>query len=150
MMSGVMIKLGIYGIVRVGVEFLGASTAWWGWMVLAFGAVSAVLGAFYALAEHDIKRLLAYSSVENIGIILMGVGAGMIGIATGQPVLATVGLLAALYHLLNHAVFKGLMFLGSGALLDGHINFDARRERANKALRLELAARRSLSKKPHG
>ena len=118
MMSGVMIKLGIYGMIRVGVDFLGASSAWWGWVVLAFGAVSAVLGAFYALAEQDIKRLLAYSSVENIGIILMGAGAGMVGIATRQPALATVGFLAALYHLLNHATFKGLMFLGSGALLD--------------------------------
>lgn len=118
MMSGVMIKLGVYGIIRVGVDFLGSSTAWWGWMVLAFGAVSAVLGAFYALAEQDIKRLLAYSSVENIGIILMGAGAGMVGITIHQPVLATVGLLAALYHLLNHATFKGLMFLGAGALLD--------------------------------
>ena len=118
MMSGVMIKLGVYGMIRVGVDFLGASTAWWGWMVLAFGAVSAVLGAFYALAEQDIKRLLAYSSVENIGIILMGAGAGMVGIAIHRPVLATVGLLAALYHLLNHATFKGLMFLGAGALLD--------------------------------
>lgn len=119
LMSGVMIKLGVYGIIRVGVDFLGASTAWWGWMVLAFGAVSAVLGAFYALSEQDIKRLLAYSSVENVGIILMGAGAGMVGIATRQPVLATVGLLAALYHLLNHAAFKGLLFLGAGALLDG-------------------------------
>ncbi len=118
MMSGVMIKLGVYGIIRVGVDFLGAGTAWWGWVVLAFGALSAVLGAFYALAEQDIKRLLAYSSVENIGIILMGTGAGMAGIAIHQPVLATVGLLAALYHLLNHATFKGLMFLGAGALLD--------------------------------
>ncbi|MBV8241280.1 MAG: hydrogenase 4 subunit B, partial [Hyphomicrobiales bacterium] len=118
MMSGVMIKLGVNGIIRVGVDFLGAGTAWWGWVVLGFGAVSAVLGAFYALAEQDIKRLLAYSSIENIGIILMGAGVGMAGIAIHQPVLATVGLLAALYHLLNHATFKGLLFLGAGALLD--------------------------------
>ncbi len=117
MMSGVMIKLGVYGIIRVGVDFLGASTAWWGWAVVVFGALSAVLGAFFALAEQDVKRLLAYSSVENIGIILMGVGMGMAGIATHQPVLATIGLLAGLYHLLNHATFKSLMFLGAGALL---------------------------------
>ncbi len=117
LMSGVMIKLGIYGMLRVGVDFLGASVAWWGWLVLGFGAVSAVLGVLYALAERDIKRLLAYSSVENIGIIMMGVGAGMVGVATGKPLLAAIGLLAALYHLLNHAMFKSLLFLGAGAVL---------------------------------
>ena len=116
LMSGVMVKLGIYGIIRVAVDFLGASVAWWGWIVLAFGAMSAVLGVLYALAEHDIKRLLAYHTVENIGIILMGTGVGMVGIATGKPILASIGLLAALYHTLNHAVFKGLLFLGAGAL----------------------------------
>jgi len=117
LMSGVMIKLGIYGIIRVGVDFLGATTAWWGWLVLAFGCVSAVLGVLYALAEHDIKRLLAYHSVENIGIILMGAGIGMVGMASGKPLLTSIGLLAALYHLLNHATFKSLLFLGAGAVL---------------------------------
>ncbi|MEJ0094996.1 MAG: hydrogenase 4 subunit B [Methylocella sp.] len=117
LMSGVMIKFGIYGIIRVGMDFLGAGSAWWGWLVLAFGGVSAVLGVLYALAEHDIKRLLAYHSVENIGIILMGVGVGMIGMANHQPVVASLGLLAALYHLLNHATFKGLLFLGAGSVL---------------------------------
>jgi len=116
-MSGVMIKLGVYGIIRVGVDFLGAGAAWWGWMVVAFGAVSAVLGILYALAERDIKRMLAYSSVENIGIILMGTGLAIVGAAGGQPVLAALGLGAAFYHLLNHALFKGLLFLGAGALL---------------------------------
>lgn len=86
-------------------------------MVLAFGSVSAVLGVTYALAEHDIKKLLAYHTVENVGIILMGVGVGMIGIATHHPVLAVIGLLGGLYHLLNHAVFKGLLFLGAGAVM---------------------------------
>jgi hydrogenase-4 component B len=119
LMSGVMVKLGIYGIIRVGIDFLGAEAAWWGIVVLAFGAVSAVLGAFYSLAERDIKRLLAYSSVENVGIILMATGVAMTGIAAGQGVVASVGLLAALYHLLNHAMFKGLLFMGAGALLDG-------------------------------
>jgi hydrogenase-4 component B len=115
LMSGVMVKLGIYGIIRVGVDILGASVAWWGWIVLAFGAVSSVLGVLYALAEHDIKRLLAYHTVENIGIILMGTGVGMVGIATGRPVVASIGLLAAFYHTLNHSLFKGLLFLGAGA-----------------------------------
>lgn len=117
LMSGVMIKTAIYGILRVSVDFLGASVWWWGFIVLAFGAISAVLGVLYALGEHDIKRLLAYHSVENVGIILMGAGAGMIGIAAGQPVLGVLGILAGLYHLLNHAVFKGLLFLGAGSVI---------------------------------
>jgi hydrogenase-4 component B len=117
MMSGIMVKIGVYGILKVGIDLLGASGSWWGMLVLAFGAVSAVLGVLYALAESDIKRLLAYSTVENVGIILMGVGVGMLGIAGGHPLLAALGLLAALYHLLNHAVFKGLLFLGAGSII---------------------------------
>lgn len=117
LMSGVMVKIGIFGIIKVGIDLLGASAMWWGVVVLAFGAVSSVLGVLYALAEHDIKRLLAWHTVENIGIILMGVGVGMIGIATHQPLLATIGLLGALFHLLNHALFKGLLFLGAGAVI---------------------------------
>jgi hydrogenase-4 component B len=117
MMSGVMVKIGVFGIIKVGVDLLGASQTWWGVLVLAFGAVSSVLGVLYALAEHDIKRLLAYHTVENVGIILMGVGVGMIGLATAHPALAVLGFLAGLYHLLNHAVFKGLLFLGAGAIL---------------------------------
>lgn len=119
LMSGVMIKIGIFGIVRVGLDLLGGSGSvlWWGLLVLAFGAVSAVLGVVYALAERDIKRLLAYSSVENIGIILLGVGIGMVGMATGNPVLAVLGLMAGLYHLVNHAVFKGMLFLGAGSVI---------------------------------
>lgn len=119
LMSGVMIKIGIFGIIKVGVDLLGASHGelWWGILVLAFGAVSSVLGVIYALAEHDIKKLLAYHSVENIGIILLGVGVGMIGLAVGNPVLAVLGLMAGLYHLVNHAVFKGLLFLGAGSVI---------------------------------
>lgn len=117
LMSGVMVKIGIFGIIKVGIDLLGASAMWWGVVVLAFGAISSVLGVLYALAEHDIKRLLAWHTVENIGIILMGVGVGMIGIAIHQPLLATIGLLGALFHLLNHALFKGLLFLGAGAVI---------------------------------
>ena len=117
LMSGVMVKIGVFGIIKVGVDLLGAHELWWGIVVLGFGAVSSVLGVMYALVQHDIKRLLAYHTVENVGIILMGVGAGMIGMATHHPVLAAVGLLAGLYHLLNHAVFKGLLFLGAGSIL---------------------------------
>ncbi|GLP97318.1 hydrogenase 4 subunit B [Paraferrimonas sedimenticola] len=117
MMSGVMVKIGVFGIIKVSIDFLGAELAWWGYLVLAFGCVSSVLGVLYALAEHDIKRLLAYHTVENVGIILIGVGIGMIGIAKDMPVLATLGLLGGLYHLLNHAVFKGLLFLGAGSII---------------------------------
>jgi hydrogenase-4 component B len=117
LMSGVMVKIGIFGIIKVAIDLLGAPQLWWGIVVLGFGAVSSVLGVLYALAEHDIKRLLAWHTVENVGIILMGVGVGMAGIATHHPVLAVIGLLGALYHLLNHAVFKGLLFLGAGAVI---------------------------------
>ncbi len=117
LMSSVMKKTAIYGILRVCVDLVGGPVLWWGFTVLTFGALSAVFGAFYALAEKDIKRLLALSSVENVGIILMGVGLGMVGISNHQPVLAVLGFLAALYHLLNHAFFKGLLFLGAGSVI---------------------------------
>lgn len=117
LLSGVMIKTAVYGIIRLCVDLLGSSVWWWGFIVLLFGALSAVLGILYALDERDLKRLLAYSSVENIGIILMGVGVGMMGIADQLPVLALIGFVAALYHAINHAVFKGLLFMGAGAVI---------------------------------
>jgi hydrogenase-4 component B len=116
LMSGVMIKAGIYGIIRFGIEYLGAGQTWWGGVVLALGAISAVLGVLYALAEHDLKRLLAFHSVENIGIILIGLGVALIGHAEGAAPLVVLGLAAALFHTLNHAVFKSLLFLGAGAV----------------------------------
>ncbi len=118
LMSGVMIKTAIYGMVRVYFDFLGGEFPWWwGFVVLTVGAVSSLLGVMYALMEHDLKSLLAYHSVENIGIILLGIGAGMIFQSYGLASLAALGLLAGLYHTINHAVFKGLLFLGAGALL---------------------------------
>ncbi|WP_419206890.1 proton-conducting transporter membrane subunit [Photobacterium leiognathi] len=117
LISCVMVKIGIYGILKFSILFLGATQLWWGFLVLIFGAVSSVLGVMYALAEHDIKRLLAYHTIENIGIILIGVGVSMIGIASHHPVLALLGLLGGLYHLLNHAIFKGLLCLGSGSIV---------------------------------
>ncbi len=117
LMSGVLIKTGIYGLVRVCFEFLGPPPMWWGATLLAAGTVSAVLGVLYALMEHDLKRLLAYHSIENIGIILMGLGAALMFLQTGHAVLASLALIAALYHTLNHAVFKALLFLGAGAVM---------------------------------
>jgi hydrogenase-4 component B len=116
-MSGVLIKTGIYGLTRVFFYFLGTPPMWWGVTVLAIGTISAVLGVLYALMQHDLKRLLAYHSIENIGIILMGFGASLMFLHTGHPLLATLALIAGLYHTINHAVFKGLLFLGAGAVL---------------------------------
>ena len=116
-MSGVLIKTGIYGMTRVFFDFLGTPPMWWGVTVLSIGTISAVLGVLYALMQHDLKRLLAYHSIENIGIILMGFGASLMFLHTNHPLLATLALIAGLYHTINHAVFKGLLFLGAGAVL---------------------------------
>jgi len=115
LLSGVIIKVGIYGLLRV-ITLVGAPPAWWGWLVLGLGVLSAVLGVLWALAQHDIKRLLAYHSVENIGIILMGLGAGALGTAYGHRSLAILGYAAALLHTLNHALFKSILFLGAGTV----------------------------------
>jgi hydrogenase-4 component B len=117
LMSGVMIKLGIYGLMRIAVDLLGGGPVWWGAVVLAAGAISAFLGVLYALMEHDLKRLLAYHSVENIGIILLGIGAGLTFQSLGMGQLAGLGFIGGLYHTANHAAFKGLLFLGAGSVL---------------------------------
>jgi hydrogenase-4 component B len=117
LLSGVVIKMGIYGLVRVLLDLMGGGPAWWGGVVLGVGAVSALLGVLYALMEHDLKRLLAYHSVENIGIILIGVGAGLIFHSYGLMTLAALGFISGLYHTINHASFKGLLFLGAGSVL---------------------------------
>lgn len=117
LMSGAMIKMGIYGIVRVTYDLIGEVRWEWGVVVLFLGTAAAILGVLYALMQHDLKRLLAYHSIENIGIILMGLGLSMIFFGTGHKVLGTLGLVAALYHTINHALFKGLLFLGAGAVL---------------------------------
>ena len=115
-MSGVMIKTGIYGIVRT-LAILGAVPGWCAWVVLGAGAASGILGILFALAQHDLKRMLAYSSVENIGIIAMGIGLGMLGVQASSPAVALLGFAGALLHVLNHALFKGLLFLGAGAVV---------------------------------
>jgi formate hydrogenlyase subunit 3/multisubunit Na+/H+ antiporter MnhD subunit len=115
-MSGVMIKTGIYGLLRT-LTFLGTPAPWWGWVLIGVGVTSGILGVLFALAQHDLKRLLAYHSVENIGIIALGLGLGLLGMALNHPVLAVLGFGGALLHVVNHALFKGLLFLGAGSVL---------------------------------
>ncbi|GAB6179886.1 hydrogenase 4 subunit B [Desulfotomaculum defluvii] len=117
LMSGIMIKTAIYGMCRFFLEFLGVGPAWWGELILFLAIISSILGVLYALMQHDLKRLLAYHSVENIGIILLGIGAGMVFMSNNQPALAGLAFVAGLYHVFNHAVFKSLLFLGSGSVL---------------------------------
>ena len=118
LMSGIVIKTGIYGMALVFFEFFDAPPVWAGLIVIAAGVISALLGVLYALMEHDLKRLLAYHSIENIGIILIGFGAALLFRALEQPYLAAIALIAALYHTMNHAIFKSLLFLGAGSVLD--------------------------------
>ncbi|NLE38353.1 MAG: hypothetical protein GX621_10050 [Pirellulaceae bacterium] len=115
-MSGVMIKKGIYGLLRM-LTILGPPAAWWGWTLLAIGVGSGILGVLYALSQQELKRLLAYSSVENIGIIAMGMGVGCLGISHGNPAMAVLGFTGCLLHVVNHSVFKSLLFLGAGSVL---------------------------------
>lgn len=115
LMSGVMIKVAIYGLVRMFVDWLGVLPLWFGVLVLALGALSAVGGVVYALFQHDLKRLLAFHSIENVGIIVLGLGACLLLRARGDDTWAAIALAAALLHTLNHAVFKALLFLGAGA-----------------------------------
>jgi hydrogenase-4 component B len=117
LMSAVLIKAGIYGLFRVCAFGLGTPTLAWGLTFLGLGALSAILGILYALTQNDLKRLLAYSTIENAGIIVLGLGAGMTMLAAGRPELAVVAIAASLYHLMNHAVFKGLLFLGAGSVV---------------------------------
>jgi len=117
LLSGIVIKTGIYGMARIFFDAFGVLPAWAGVFVLILGVASAVLGVLYALMEHDLKRLLAYHSIENIGIILMGLGSALIFRATGHPQLAAFALIAAMFHTLNHAIFKCLLFLGAGSVL---------------------------------
>ncbi len=115
-MSGVMIKTGIYGIIRM-YTILHIHTSVPGAMLVLAGSVSGILGVVYALGQQDLKRLLAYSSVENIGIILMGLGIGMIGVSSGNPGMAVLGFTGGFLHIMNHSIFKSLLFMGAGMVL---------------------------------
>ena len=117
LMSGVMTKVAVYGFVRIVFDLMGPPTWWSGGVVLLFGGASAVLGVLHALMEHDLKRLLAYHTVENIGIIFIGLGLGLAFAANDMPGPAALATTAALFHVFNHSVFKSLLFFGSGAVL---------------------------------
>lgn len=117
LMSGVMTKVAIYGLVRILFDLVGAPAWWWGVIVLVLGGITALMGVLYALMQHDLKRLLAYSTVENVGIIAIGLGLALAFKANALNVLAGLALVAALFHVMSHALFKSLLFLGSGAVL---------------------------------
>lgn len=116
LMSGVLIKMGIYGLLRY-LSWVQAPPTWWGTAVLGLGIASAVLGVAFAIGQHDLKRLLAYHSVENIGIILMGLGIGLLGRARGDTLVFVLGVGGALLHVWNHGIFKALLFLSAGSVV---------------------------------
>jgi hydrogenase-4 component B len=115
-LSGMVIKLGVYGIALFGITLLPRGPAWWGIATMGLGAISAVLGILYALMERDLKRFLAFSSIENIGIIITGLGAAMVFTAYGQRAIGTFLLIVALYHSLNHGIYKTLLFQEAGVI----------------------------------
>ena len=117
LMSGVMLKTAIYGLLRVTFDLLDQQIWWWGVVALAVGLITALLGVMFAAVQTDMKRLLAYSSIENIGVVLTAIGLAIIFHAYGMNVLAALALIAALYHCINHAAFKSLLFLVTGSVM---------------------------------
>jgi formate hydrogenlyase subunit 3/multisubunit Na+/H+ antiporter MnhD subunit len=117
LMSGVMLKTAIYGLTRVTLDLIHTPLWWWGVVALVLGLATALFGAVFAAAQVDMKRLLAYSSIENIGLIVMALGLAIVFDAYRMPSLAALALTAMLYHCLNHAIFKSLLFLGTGSVL---------------------------------
>jgi hydrogenase-4 component B len=124
LMSGVMLKVAVYGFIRVVFDLVGAVQWQWGVAVLAIGSISTLAGVLAALMQHDLKRLLAYHSVENLGIVFIGLGLALVFRDTGHALLGTLAFVAALYHTLNHALFKGLLFLGAGAIAHSSHEYD--------------------------
>jgi formate hydrogenlyase subunit 3/multisubunit Na+/H+ antiporter MnhD subunit len=118
LMSGVMIKMGLYGLLRV-LTFLGPPQPWWGPTLAAVGLITGLVGIALALSQCDLKRVLAYSSIENVGLIALALGVGLWGWAGGLPAVAALGFTAALLHVWNHALMKGLLFLAAGSVLHG-------------------------------
>ncbi|MCB1807547.1 MAG: hydrogenase 4 subunit B, partial [Candidatus Competibacteraceae bacterium] len=117
LMSGVMTKVAVYGFIRLVFDLLGTPAWWWGELVLVLGGISAVLGLLYALLQNDLKRLLAYSTVENIGVIFIGLGLALAFQANGLQQAAALALSAALLHIINHSLFKSLLFYCAGSVL---------------------------------
>jgi hydrogenase-4 component B len=120
LMSGVMIKVAIYGLVRTTLDFAvpdSPASAWWGMLLMVAGSASCLIGVLYAAVEKDIKRALAYHSIENIGIIVLGLGLSVVFSSFGLASLAALALLASMYHTLNHAAFKSLLFMGAGSIV---------------------------------
>jgi len=116
MLSGAMLKVALYGLLVVTLELAAPGPSWWGLALVAIGTVSAVGGVLYALVDHDLKRLLAYHSVENVGIIVIGIGVALLARSAGSSALAGLALVAALFHTINHGLFKALLFLGAGTV----------------------------------
>lgn len=116
LMSGVMTKVAVYGFIRIAFDLLGEPVWWWGTLVLLLGGVTAVIGALFALMQDDIKKLLAYSSIENIGIVFIGLGLALAFEANGMKLAAAIAATAAIFHAFNHALFKSLLFFGAGAV----------------------------------
>lgn len=117
LMSGVMLKLAVYGFIRVVFDLIGQLQWQWGVTLMIIGSLSALMGVLFALMQTDLKRLLAYSSVENLGIIFIALGLALVFLSTGHALLGALAFVAALYHSLNHALFKSLLFFGAGAIL---------------------------------
>ena len=117
LMSGVMLKTAVYGMLRVSFDLLGAPTWWWGLVALGVGLFTAFYGVVFAAVQTDMKRLLAYSSIENIGIVFAGLGLALVFAGSGMNALAALALVALLYHCINHALMKSLLFLGTGSVL---------------------------------
>jgi hydrogenase-4 component B len=126
-MSGAMVKTAIYGLLRFSFDLLGTGPAWWGGLLVAAGAVSAVTGVLYATQQSHLKSLLAYSTVENVGLLVMGVGAGLLARSFGLGRIVVAALAAVLFHAMSHAAFKGLAFMGAGAVLKGSGTADMER-----------------------
>ncbi len=127
MLSGAMLKVALYGLCLVVFELAAPATAAWGVALVLVGTASAVGGVLYALVDHDLKRLLAYHSVENVGIIVIGIGVAVVGLASGNAAVAALALTAALFHTINHGLFKGLLFLGAGTVIDAEGTADLER-----------------------